>query len=403
MGNGSSDRARVSPTPGWGDDSTIELSMMAAAPQPIPSAGAPTPERPDLDALIRAVPLSRMLDYGVPLPDAEVFRARVSSGGEWLEVGRALAAAHEQGSAAALAGGLTGLAAAQLNAAASLRLVAQLAVYDRRPDHLELYLDGVDDFIEAARVADDDMTEARTDGPGGTVHTWVLPSRTARPAPAVLVWGGTSGWGPVYRRLGESLRAAGLTVVLTELPGQGLSRLRSRSHLTMDFVGSLSRTLNELTDHPAVNGTFGVLGNSLGGLLAAHFASAESRIRSACLNGGIVDPAVPAVRYARQSALWRLTLGVDEAADLTIALAPFRYEPARRPIDCATLVLHGDQDPLVTVEDARTFLGGVRSRDRLLVRFPDGEHCLYNRAGERDALVAQWFARTLGSAPSTGE
>jgi hypothetical protein len=52
---------------------------------------------------------------------------------------------------------------------------------------------------------------------------------------------------------------------------------------------------------------------------------------------------------------------------------------------------------LVTLADAQAFAEGTTDPDAELIRFAEGEHCLYSVADERDALLADWFARRLAA------
>jgi alpha-beta hydrolase superfamily lysophospholipase len=58
-------------------------------------------------------------------------------------------------------------------------------------------------------------------------------------------------------------------------------------------------------------------------------------------------------------------------------------------------VLHGGQDPIVTLEEQQPFLDAALGGSTLRV-WDDGEHTIYNHADERTAHVADWFVDHLG-------
>ena len=58
------------------------------------------------------------------------------------------------------------------------------------------------------------------------------------------------------------------------------------------------------------------------------------------------------------------------------------------------LVLHGGRDILVPEAALQAPFAAASLRGEVR-EFSDGEHTLYNRSLERDALVADWFADNL--------
>ena len=238
------------------------------------------------------------------------------------------------------------------------------------------------------------------DGPR-TLVCWLARPSTAAPTGVVLIWGGTTGWGPVYRGLAPPLLARGLAVGLVELPGQGEPRLTHHSVLDDTFSAVLARLLDELTVVVGPWTRFALMGNSVGGLLAARATAAEPRVAACVVNGGVARPLELIRRFPRQQGHWKLMVGCDSDADLAASLESLALDPDRHRLHCPVLIFRGEADPLVTEADVATFAAactGVRADANLLVRVPGGEHCLYNRAEDRNEILADWLILCLGVA-----
>ena len=364
-----------------------ELATGAAAPaQPLP-----TSRRPAVDAVLRAVPRSRMVDYGVPLADAESYVAAVAGGAGWLEAGTGLAREHRDDAVGAERLGLHGAGRTHRRAAAALELVAQLGVGGDEATRRVLYGRAVADFARAG-------WERVSVALGGRHAVCWLRAPLAAVDAVTLIWGGTSGWGPVYAQTADRLATTGMAVGLVELPGQGEPRLVSGSVLDVDFPLVVDALFDALVQRLGPRLRFAVIGNSMGGLLAARAAATLPRVGACVVNGGVARPAEIVRRYPRQAQQWALMLGAGGQSWLDDELTRLALDPDRHRIRCPTLILHGGRDPLVADEDVSCFVAAVEAwaiADSLLVHAPDGEHCLYNRADVRDAVTGDWLRRVM--------
>lgn len=375
----------------------LELADVPGLGHPAPPGGEQVSRRPDLDALLRAVPVSRMIDYGLPAADAGHLTEAVASGAEWVTTGLAVADRHRRDSAAAADAGLAATDRYHRYAAAIAALIAQLGFDDDSPDRKAVYADAIDDFARAG--GDGRWERMDVEAAGRVLVSWSQLPAGAPPPAIILIWGGTSGWGPVYRTMAAPLVARGLGVALVELPGQGQPRLQNGCALDGDFVGIVSELLDRLTVRVGVAVRFAVIGNSMGGLLAARVAAALPRVGACVINGGVARPMELVRRYPRQRRQWQLMVGAHSEAELSGALDTLSLDPHTHRLDCAVLIFHGGADPLVTGADVDAFwtAASVKRDDLdLLVHAPDGEHCFYNRAGERNAILADWLTAAVG-------
>lgn len=351
------------------------------------------------DALRRAYTLARCVDYGCLPADAQALHDGVSAGRTWLAGARALGEAHER--AAVHAQDPAQARAAWLAAAACFR-VGQAALEDEPAERLALYLRSTGAFGQALggevgvqRL----LTRHQARAHGG----WLFraPAHTARPG-CVLIWGGADGWAEAFHAWVPALHAHGLSVCLTELPGQGLARLQSGSHLARHYTQMVSTLIDDLSGLLGPQaGRFALVGNSLGGSLALRAAADDARVAACVTNGGSIDPGAGMAAFPRAARRLCALLGPSATTDDALRLLGELDLPgAARSMAGALLCVHGGQDPLVSDAEVERL---CRAREDLsLMRWDDGVHCIYNHAAERNARVSAWIATQLAEAPARG-
>ena len=364
-------------------------------PGDVPADG--TPDKVT-EAQLRAAPLERLLAYGLEPSDALCLRALVGQGSSWTDAG--LRVAHAQLAAARTAelAGLTAAGRQHLLAAAVAANVAQLMMAgnsEQRRDIYRLSADARGRWLAGQGGQGGQAGQLEVPGADGELDvTWLRPAAPG-PAPVVAIWGGTSGWGIVYRKCAQALLDVGIAVALVELPGQGLPRLLHGAVLGPGFNATAGRLVAALRDAPFSDGRVGLWGQSMGGLLAAQVASRVPGVSACCVTGGPATPSRTPRPFTRPRQLWADMLGqpVPEGAGPSGQGAEFDFAEGQR-IGCPVLVIHGGRDPLVTEQESAAFAAAGADPSRLVI-WPDEGHCVYGRSAERDVLVAAWFREVL--------
>lgn len=342
-------------------------------------------------ALQRAIPVTRLVDYGVPLGDAIAIHARTGTDTpeRWDEVCEAMASRHARLAAQAAASGANLTAAEAWAAAAALYQAAQLAFNDDTTRKRNLYEAGRQALL-AHRAAGGQIEHLELPSAAGTLYGWSVPPASSNHAAAVLIIGGLSGWGSVYYGMAQALARRGILCILAEGPGQGSTRLRSGLHLDHTTLPLFSRFVDHAFERGATR--VGVWGNSFGGLFAAHVASADTRVGAVCINGAPMTPVVPDFRTAREQMC--AVFGVDETG-LESRVASLRMAHGQHRIRGSLLVVEGGADLLVPLGEQKSFFELAGPEQCTVMSWPDGEHTIYNHAAERNARLADWFRSQL--------
>ena len=345
-----------------------------------------------LAALLRAVPVTRMVDYGVPLGDALHVHQAAQAGlaTSWDVECEILAQGHADRAAEATAKGRVVTAAHAWRSAAGLLQCAQLAFNEDTVRKRELYQAAHSALLRHGALAGD-VKELRLQAQGYTLYGWTVDPDLPQATSAVVVIGGLSGWGGVYLDMGRALAKRGVLAILAEGPGQGLTRMRSGLHLDAQTM-PLFQTFVEYARSLGARHV-GVWGNSFGGLFAAQVAAMDHGVAAVCINGAPMKPEVPGFRTAREQ--MQALFGASSESQLAAALADVALEEELHRVAGAMLVVEGGRDPLVERGSQASFFRLAPPGRTHLLCWEDGEHTIYNHAGERNAQVADWFAEQL--------
>jgi dipeptidyl aminopeptidase/acylaminoacyl peptidase len=339
-------------------------------------------------ALIRAIPVTRMIDSGMDVGSALRLTEAVSLGGELSE--------HAENEADRLLDAVDALGVELRRpvrrAALGALVVAQLAFNTDTPRKRALY-DRIGVQLAALESESGGHYRNVTIPFDGAVLTGFLlvPDAIAEPS-TVILFGGLNGWGVAYLPMAEALADVGLAVLIVELPGQGTARMAAGLSGGSSSVDAISSCIDWITDEPDLGNRAGVWGNSYGGLFAALAAAKDSRVAAVCVNGAPARPTVPPFRTMHE--LMGAFFGVDSVDGIASALPEITFADKDRTIDCPILVFHGGADPLVAVDDQRPFFD-AGTGERTWHELPDGQHTLYNHTTERNAIAAAWFTRQL--------
>lgn len=357
------------------------------------SEGLAPSTQPELDAaMLRAYTAARSLDYGCSVDDVLKLQERVQAGYAWAAVLDLLAEDNQARAEHCLAlGNRPSAASFHLHAAACWRL-AQAAQEDEPALRLQTYLRQRQAFEQAMALQERELAAFDIMYREAAHRAWYFPQPSGN-APCVVVWGGADGWCEAFQGSVGAYLERGLSVCLIEIPGQGLARLRHGSYLDESFTEMVGLALDALVAKGAPQ-RFGVVGHSLGGTMALVAAAADDRIVACCTNGGSVQLANGMRRYPRLLDRIARMSGLDAEATLRM-MDNLQAEEAAGNMQAKLLCLQGGKDVLVDDAEAECLVALRGGEHTTYEYWPEGVHCVYNHAQERNCVLGDWFASIL--------
>jgi dienelactone hydrolase len=327
----------------------------------------------EAQAALRQFSIERLMGYGAHHADACELRGRVWAGEGWQAVATDLAERCLAPADIAPASRLT--RANRLYRAAALLRMSQMMMVQDGEERRGIVSRAADLYGEAASLTADRHRQI-IETPGGPLVGWRHPSR-------------------LDRTVGRALIIGGIEALALDGPGQGESRILYGHYLGPSWEGAYAAVFDWLAQQTP-SAPLGFIGNSMGGAVAMHVAAREPRIQACVNNGGHPVPGRP---RASSTFTQKMTAHVGDVSQ-TEAEAIWRtVDPVdpHRPLHCSLLVVHGGLDPLITREDSDRLFAWAASRDKQMVVFSDGDHCIYNHADDKHALIGDWMASRLSA------
>jgi dipeptidyl aminopeptidase/acylaminoacyl peptidase len=164
-------------------------------------------------------------------------------------------------------------------------------------------------------------------------------------------------------------------------------------------VNDLATAIQSVAEHPWIDGSaIGLLGHSYGGAVALAYAARDHRVRSAVLLAPVSDYVL--VKHQKMGfdgiAQWRDRGYVIEDTDTGFAPLSYAfYEDAQAHnayalagrVEASCLIVHGDGDAAVPVQQSRALAEALGPRARLTI-IPGGDHG-FGRPGELEEVMAE--------------
>ena len=233
------------------------------------------------------------------------------------------------------------------------------------------------------------------------LYGWWIPARTksSHPSPTVIL---AHGWG---RNLGrmmpymQALHPMGYNLLAFDLRSHGSSDRDTYPNM-LKFSEDIRAAVDFLAAQASeVPMTIGVIGLSVGGGAAIHAAAADERIRAAVTVGAIAHPVdVMRSEFAKKHIPYspvgwlmlkylQLRIGVSFNR-----IAPVNMIPKAR---ANILLIHGDQDTVVPVQDGKRLLGAGNPDTARLWVVPDKGHSDCHEHPEFWTRVSSFLKETL--------
>ncbi len=253
------------------------------------------------------------------------------------------------------------------------------------------------------------LERIHVDSPDGTLPGYLIAPDPAEPRPVVIVYGGMDLTKEVVCAIvGTTFARRGITCLVIDTPGVG-EPLRLRGVPSRpDYEVPTAAIIDYLETRTHVDARrIAVLGISLGGYYAARAAAFEPRVAVCAAWGGNWDVgAVWQRRWDQRTdsdpASWFILPWVMGTATMEEALVRVRqwsladvWPRITQPL----LIVHGENDRQVPVEDARKAFAAAGSTDKQLRVFTadqgGAEHIQTDEPGPALDLIADWTSLAL--------
>jgi 2,6-dihydroxypseudooxynicotine hydrolase len=226
-----------------------------------------------------------------------------------------------------------------------------------------------------------------------------LPAAGKGPFPAVIIVQGNDEVKEFNNRFEEMALARGLATLNLDPPGWGESGLSGNRFSSVDaYRKAMNQAVDFLQRRVEISpDAIGIFGVSFGGLLAPFAAGLEPRFAAVAGMGGPSIHVnrlwrnVPAVQ-ARRAYLYSGTRTLKELEAWTDRMD---FMEILSRVRCPVLVVHGEKDELIAVDNAREIIRRVRG-DKELKIVPNGDHmCTHALESSVGPYIFNWLARML--------
>ena len=237
---------------------------------------------------------------------------------------------------------------------------------------------------------------------GMEMHGYYFPGINSEPGPAILfvVGADTTAEEAYFFGIREA-QARGISCLLFDGPGQGSSLIFKNIYSRHDYEKPIATALDYLTSLKEVNGDrIGLIGHSLGGYYAARSAAYDQRVKACVVWGACFDVIsdyfdfYPSV--ARTRCRW--IVGAKDDDETRLKLRAFNLTDAADRIKIPLLILHGENDGVVSLSAARKLYQKARGPKELKI-FTSKEggswHCQHDNPSGAQSYIYDWLEDTL--------
>jgi len=250
---------------------------------------------------------------------------------------------------------------------------------------------------------------------GKSLPALFIPAATPGPAPTIIFIDGFDLYKElVYlRKNGDAARLRNMAMLIVDTPGVG-EALRLRGMTTRyDTEVPVRYCFDYLAQRKDVDlDRVGLIGLSLGGYYAPRAAAFEPRVQAVAAFGAqwsvgdrwrkahyAADAPKSGLSAPDTQLLW-VTGQPDRESALRL-LDDFTLENIAHQIKAPLLVVHGENDHLVTLDDARLLAKSVPSGELVVTTAEYGGegHCCMDGMQTGVDLIYDWLAEKLGATP----
>lgn len=221
--------------------------------------------------------------------------------------------------------------------------------------------------------------------------------------PSVFLIGGADAFAEEIFFSGRKIIERGWAMLLVDTPGRGSSSYLKNIPTRADYEVPGRACIDWLVARPEVDANrIGLIGISMAGYYAPRVAAFDKRVKALVAWAGCYDLLEDLYAYCAhlQPTVQRLLGGVSDA-EARERLKTFNLKACARDITCPTLITHGVNDRLMSVDGSRKLYEAIGATDKQLKLYDGANgsggagHCQYDIWGESTPFMLDWMAERL--------
>lgn len=222
------------------------------------------------------------------------------------------------------------------------------------------------------------------------------------PWPAVFLIGGADAFSEEIFFSGRQVLGRGWALLLVDTPGRGSSHYVKGIPARPDYEVPARACIDYLVSRSEVDSKrMGLIGISMAGYYAPRAAAFDPRIKALVCWSGCYNVLENLYLFCKhlQPTLQRILGGVTDA-EARERLKSFTMEGVARNIACPTLITHGSEDRLMSVEGARRLFAELGCADKTLKIYDDANaggtiHCSHDYWAHNIPFMLDWLEERL--------
>ncbi len=220
--------------------------------------------------------------------------------------------------------------------------------------------------------------------------------------PGVFLIGGADAYGEEIFFGGRQVLARGSALLLVDTPGRGSAHYVKGIPTRADYEVPGKACIDYLVTRPEIDPKrIGLIGISMAGYYAPRLAAFEPRIKAlVCWSGcySILDDLYLFCPHL-QPTVQRILGGVTDA-EARERLKAFSMDGVARSIACPTLITHGSEDQLMSVDGAKRLFTALTCSDKTLRIYDDAKaggtiHCSHDYWAHNVPYMFDWLQDRL--------
>jgi len=284
------------------------------------------------------------------------------------------------------------------------RMADVFLTYDQEQRKAECFRKAQENFRQAAKLHDPKIEVVAVrcgneEYDGYFCHP-VKPARAN--SPAVLFLGGADAYAEEIYFGARPMLERGWPVLLVDTPGRGSSIYLKGIKTRPDYEVPGKACIDYLLSRPDIDpDRIALVGISMAGYYAPRVAAFDKRIKALIGWSGCYSILEDLYNFCEhlQPIVWRLLGGVSDAEAKRL-LKDYTMAGIAQNITCPTLITHGADDRLMSVEGAKRLFAEIGARDKTLKIYGDSDpagriHCSHDYWAHNVPYMLDWLEERL--------